>query len=99
VHCISERNKSSFSSLKSLCCRLKTAEQEKRKTDMELDEARKQVERMRVINEERTSAIKRLQKRSLLVSRVSLYTQSDVISFYSVIGFCLVLSFSWYLGI
>lgn len=96
---MSERDMFSFCGLKSLCFRLKTAEQEKRKIDMELCEASKQIERQKVINEEHTNAIKRLQKRLLLVLCVSLYTQCSVISFYSVICCCLLLSFSCYLGI
>jgi tRNA A37 threonylcarbamoyltransferase TsaD len=72
IYCMSERDKFSFCCLKSLCYRLKTAEQEKRKTDMELCEARRQMERMQGINEEHASATKRLQKRLLLVSGVSL---------------------------
>ena len=96
---MSERNMFIFCSLKSLCFRLKTAEQEKRKIDMELCEARRQIERRKVINEEHTNAIKHLQKRLLLVLCVSLYTQCSVISLYSVICCCLLLSFSWYLGI
>jgi tRNA A37 threonylcarbamoyltransferase TsaD len=72
VYCMSERDKFSFCGLKSSCCRLKTAEQEKRKIDMELCEARRQMERMQVINEEHTSVLRCLQKRLLLVSCVSL---------------------------
>jgi mitotic spindle assembly checkpoint protein MAD1 len=47
--------------------RLKTVEQEKRKIDTELCAARKQTEREKVINEERTNAIEHLQKRLQLV--------------------------------
>lgn len=83
----------SFCGLKSLCFRLKTAEQEKRKIDMELCAARKQTEGQKVINEERTNAIEHLQKRLQLVLSVSHYTQCSVISSYSVICFCLLLSF------
>jgi len=83
----------SFCGLKSLCFRLKTAEQEKRKTDIELCAARKQIERQKVITEEPINAIEHLRKRLLLVLSVSHYTQCSVISSYSVICFCLLLSF------
>jgi len=95
---MSERDIFNFCCLKSLCFRLKTAEHERRKIDLELCDARKQVEREQVINEEHTNAIKHLQKRLLLVLSVSHCTQYDIISSYSVICFCLPLSFSWYLG-
>jgi len=83
----------SFCGLKSLCFRLKTAEQEKRKIDIELCAARKQIERQKVIIEEPTNAIEHLRKRLLLVLSVSHCTQCNVISSYSVISFCLLLSF------
>jgi hypothetical protein len=91
---MSERDIFSFCGLKYLCFRLKTAEQEKRKADMELCDARKQIERQKVINEEHTNAIERLWKRLRLVLCVSNYTQCNVISYFSVIYFCLRLSFS-----
>ena len=90
---MTERDIFSFCGLKSLCFRLKTAEQEKRKTDMELCAARKQIEREEFINEECTNAIEHLRKRLQLVLSVSHYTQCSVISSYSVMCFCLLLSF------
>jgi len=90
---VSERDIVSFCGLKSLCFRLKTAEQEKRKIDMELCAARKQTEREKVINEERTNAIEHLRKRLQLVLSVSHYTQCSVISSYSVLCFCFLFSF------
>jgi hypothetical protein len=56
---------------------MKTAQQAKSRVDMELDKATKQIERMQVINDDQSKLIKRLQKRLLLVSRVSksLYTE------------------------
>jgi len=69
----------SFCGLKSLCFRLKTAEQEKRKIDVELCAARKQTEQQKVINEEHTNAIQHLRKRLQLVLSVSHYTQCGVI--------------------
>ena len=71
---MSERDIFSFCGLKSLRFRLKTAEEEKRKIDMELCAARKQIERQKVINEEHANAIEHLQKRLLLVLSVSHYT-------------------------
>jgi hypothetical protein len=99
IYCMSESDIFSFYGLKSLCFRLKTAEQEKRKIDVELCAARKQIERQKVLNEERTNAIEHLQERLLLVLSVSHYTQCSVISSYSVICFCLLLSFSWCMDI
>jgi hypothetical protein len=90
---MSERDKFGLFSRQCLCCRLKTAEQEKRKTDMLLDEARKQTARLQVMNEERTNTVKRLQKRLLLVSYVSLYTHSSVIGHHHDICFCIFIIF------
>jgi len=74
LHCTYERDKFGFCSLKCWCCRLKTAEQEKREMETLLDDARKQIARLQAINDERTNAFKRLQKRLLLVSYVSSHT-------------------------
>jgi hypothetical protein len=67
-----------FCSLKCSCCRLKAAEQEKRKTETLLDDARKQIARLQAVNDERTNTFKRLQKRLLLVSYVSVHTQRSI---------------------
>jgi hypothetical protein len=48
---------------------------------MELDKATKQIEKMQVVNGEQSKLIKRLQKKLLLVSRVSLYMQNSVSGF------------------
>jgi hypothetical protein len=60
---------------------------------MLLDDARKQVARLQAMNDERTNAFKRLQKRLLLVSYVSLYTQRSVIGCHCFMCFCILIIF------
>jgi hypothetical protein len=59
---------------------MKAIQQTKSKVDMELGKATKQIESMQTVNDDQSKLIKRLQKRLLLVSRVSLYTQNSIIS-------------------
>jgi hypothetical protein len=60
---------------------MKATQQAKSKVDMELGKATKQIEGMQTVNDDQSKLIKRLQKRLILVSRVSLYTQNSIISF------------------
>ena len=76
-----------------MCCRVKTAEQEKRKTETLLDDARKQITRLQAANEERINAFKRLQKRLLLVSYVSVCTRRSVIGRHRVTCFRVLVVF------
>jgi hypothetical protein len=59
---------------------------------MLLDDARKQIARLQAINDDRTNAFKRLQKRLLLVSYVSVHTQRSVVSC-RVMCFCILVIF------
>jgi len=76
-----------------LCFRVKTAEQEKRKTETLLDDARKQITRLQAANEERINAFKRLQKRLLLVSYVSVRTHRSIIGRHRVTCFRVLVVF------
>jgi hypothetical protein len=60
---------------------MKAIQQAKSKVDMELGKATKQIESMQAANDDQSKLIKRLQKRLLLVSRVSLSTQKSVSRF------------------
>jgi hypothetical protein len=60
---------------------MKATQQAKSKVDMELAKATKQIESMQAVNDDQSKLIKRLQKRLLLVSRVSPYTRKSIISF------------------
>jgi hypothetical protein len=55
---------------------MKVFQQAKSKVDMELSKATKQIESMQTVNDDQSKLIKRLQKRLLLVSRVSIYTRT-----------------------
>ena len=60
---------------------------------MLLDDARKQITRLQATNEERNNAFKRLQKRLLLVSHVSVRTQCSVIGCHRVMHFHILIIF------
>jgi hypothetical protein len=55
---------------------MKVTQQAKSKLDVELSKAMKQTESMQTVNDDQSKLIKRLQKRLILVSRVSIYTRT-----------------------